>query len=143
MNDQRQFAEVPPEPKSRAEVREERREERRASRGEGAWIWGVVLILMGALFLAQNIGKFNFPFYNWWALFILIPALGALGDAYRKYRDSGNVVTRSVRNSLFGGIILLIVTATLLFNLSWTYLGPALIILVGLGLLLGGTIFKD
>lgn len=143
MNDQKQVSEVPPEPKSRAELREEQREERREGKSGGAWIWGVVLILMGALFLFQNIGKFNFPFYNWWALFILIPALGALSDAYRKYRESGNQVTRSVRNSLFGGIILLIVTVTLLFNLSWTYLGPALIILVGLGLLLGGTVFKD
>lgn len=142
MNDQRQVAEVPPEPKSRAEVREERREERRAGRGGGAWIWGVFLILLGALFLFQNMGKFNFPFYNWWALFILIPALGALGNAYRDYRESGKF-TSNVRNSLFGGIILLIITAILLFNLSWTYLGPALIILVGLGLLLGGTVFKD
>lgn len=143
MSDQKQTTEVPPEPKSRAEVRQERREERRAGRGGGGWILGVVLILLGALFLFQNIGKFTFPFFNWWALFILIPALGALGDAYRKYRDSGNQVTRSVRNSLFGGIILLIITAIFIFNLSWTYLGPALIILVGLGLLLGGTVFKD
>lgn len=143
MNDQKQAGEPPSEPQSRREVREMRREERHANRGGGAWIMGAVLIVLGVMFLAQNLWKFNFPFQNWWALFILIPALGALGDAYRKYRDSENQITRSVRNSVFGGIILLIVTATFLFNLSWTYLGPVLIILVGLGIILNNSLLKE
>jgi len=34
--------------------------------------------------------------------------------------------------------VLTLVTAIFLFNLSWTYFGPALIILAGLGILMNG-----
>ena len=130
MNDKKQIAEVPSEPKSRAEVVEERRE----GRSGGAWIWGVVLILMGALFLFQNIGKFNFPFYNWWALFILIPALGSLYVAMRTYSEVG-AMTEAVRKPLTGGLILLLVSVMFLFNLDWARYWPFILLIVGGGLM--------
>jgi uncharacterized integral membrane protein len=129
-----------PEPLSRSEARQQRREERRAMRGStGAWVGGAVLILLGVVFLAQNMG-YTILTGNWWALFILIPAVGALGNAWRLYQSAGNRLNGAARGSLFGGLILLIITAIFLFNLNWAILGPLVIILVGLGILLNAVL---
>ncbi|HMN62375.1 MAG TPA: hypothetical protein PJ988_18560 [Anaerolinea sp.] len=42
-------------------------------------VFGVILILLGGLFLLQQYTHFDFR--NWWALFILIPAFGAFTSA--------------------------------------------------------------
>jgi FtsH-binding integral membrane protein len=124
-----------PEPMDRREARRQRRAERLAdpSRG-GSWVAGVILIVLGGAFLMQNMGSYRFPLQNWWALFILIPAVGAFDTAFRTYRNAGTF-TNTARGSLLVGIVLTLVTAIFLFNLSWTYFGPALIILAGLGIL--------
>lgn len=135
MNDQIQNN----QPYDRHEARRQRRAERREARGipgGSTWVVGIILIVLGGAFLMQNMGEFYFPFTNWWALFILIPALGSLDRAYRTYKKAGNQFTVFARNSAFVGVILLIVTGMFLFNLSWTYYGPMLLILVGLGVLL-------
>ncbi len=69
-------------------------------------------------------------------LFILLPAVAAFGNTWRAYLAAGGHLTGPARGSLVAGLILLMVTAIFLFNLSWTYLGPILIILAGIGLLL-------
>ena len=123
----------------RFEARRQRRAERREARGipgGSTWVVGLILIVLGGAFLIQNLGKVYFPFTNWWALFILIPALGSLDRAFRAYKNAGNQLTAFARNSAFVGVILLIVTGLFLFNLSWTFYGPMLLILVGLGVLL-------
>jgi len=135
MNDQMQNN----EPYDRHEARRQRRAERREARGipgGSTWVAGLILIVLGGAFLMRNMGNFYFPFTNWWALFILIPALGALDRAYRAYRNAGNQFTVFARNSGFVGVILLIVTGMFLFNFNWTFYGPMLLILVGLGVLL-------
>ncbi len=121
-----------PEPLDRLEERRRRREERRA--GRMPWLGGVILIALGIIFLLQNLGA---PVLNnWWALFILIPAVGAFGNAWRDYRYAGGRLTGSARWSLIVGLILTMVTAIFLFNLNWGLLGPLLIILAGIGLLM-------
>ena len=45
------------------------------------WIWAVVLIVLGLVFLVQNLTGFTLD--NWWALFILIPAVAAFANAWR------------------------------------------------------------
>lgn len=135
MNDQIQNN----EPYDRHEARRQRRAERREARGilgGSTWAAGIILIVLGGMFLMQNLGTFYFSFTNWWALFILIPALGSLERAYRAYKNTGNQFTAFVRNSAFVGVILLIVTGLFLFNISWAFYGPMLIILVGIGVLL-------
>jgi hypothetical protein len=110
----------------------ERRHERRMAY-TGGWIGGAVLIALGILLLLQNLTGFSLD--NWWALFILIPAVGAFGRAWQDYRDAGGRLTAESRRALFGGMILTMVTAIFLFGLSWTMFGPALLILAGIGLL--------
>lgn len=114
----------------------DRREARQTAPGRGnAWIVGLILILLGVAFLMQNMGAFILPLSNWWALFILIPTVGAFDRAWRIYRDAGNRLTASARSALFGGLVLTLITALFLFNLNWAIFGPVLIILAGTGLL--------
>ncbi len=126
-----------PEPLDRREARRQRLEERRAARGgrgRGAWVGGVILIILGVVFLLQETGTFALE--NWWALFILIPAVGAFGRAWRHYQDAGGRITAGVRSSLIGGLVLTVVSAAFLFNLDWGLLGPVLILLAGISLLI-------
>ena len=126
-----------PEFMDRHEERMRRREERwaaRGGRGSGAWVGGAILVILGIVFLLQNMGAFVLN--NWWALFILIPAIGAFAAAWRNYQDAGGRLTGAARGSLIGGVVLTMVAAVFLFNLNWTVAGPVLIILAGIGLLL-------
>lgn len=128
------------QPLDRHEARRQRREARRAALGArssgGTWVAGLILILLGTAFLMQNMGTFSIPFRNWWALFILMPAIGAFSRAFRVYKHADNRLTTQARNSLFVGLILTIVSGLFLFDLNWSLFGPLLIILVGLGILL-------
>ncbi len=123
----------------REQLREMRREERRERRekygGSAPWIVGLIFIVIGIVLLAQNFGYQVTYLQNWWALFILIPAVGALTTAWNMYRIDGRLTAAS-RGSLIGGIILLMVTITFLFGLNWALIWPLLLILGGAGLLL-------
>jgi hypothetical protein len=126
-----------PEILSRHEERQHRREERWAARGGRhgrSWVTGGILVLLGIIFLLQNMGVAFLS--NWWALFILIPAFGAFSAAWKTYQDSGGHLNIAARGSLIAGLVLTMVAAIFLFNLNWTILGPALLILAGIGILL-------
>ena len=135
------------EPMDRFEARQQRREARRAARGMssqgGAWIAGVILILLGIVFFAQNLGVSGFYFNNWWAVFILIPTIRAFERALHHYRDAGNQLTRQARSAFFSGSILLLITVIFLFNLNWVYVGPIVLILAGLGFLVNGLLSRQ
>jgi len=121
-----------PEDYDRPAARRQRIEERRAGRA-GSWAVGAVLILVGVFIMLQNLTSFELE--NWWALFIMIPALGAFSNAWRAYnRDEG--LSAPARASLISGVILTMVTAIFLLGLNWTILGPVLLILAGVGILL-------
>ena len=131
----------------RHETRQQRRAERRAALGApssgSTWIVGLILIVLGIAFLMQNFGMFLFPFKNWWALFILIPAIGSFDRAFRAYKHADNQLTTFARNSLFVGLIITMLAGMFLFSLNWSIFGPLLIILVGIGILINTTIRKD
>jgi hypothetical protein len=93
------------------------------------------MILLGVVFLLRTTGNFNFPFDNWWALFILIPAIGSFETAIRMYRIANNQLTASAAGSLLVGLVLTFVTVLFLFNLSWSLFGPIILILAGIGIL--------
>jgi len=132
------------EPGSRFETRRQRRDARHAVLGGGgglAWGAGALLVVLGAAFLMQNMGWFFFPFKNWWALIILLPALGAFEVALRAYKNNGNRLVATARGSLLTGTVLTLVTAIFLFEFDWTYFGPVLIILAGIGILFNTLVF--
>lgn len=96
----------------------------------GTWIPGIVLILLGVVFLAQN--YLNVDLHNWWALFILIPAFFALERAvYLMQAGQGAAAV----GPLVGVGVLVLLTAIFLFDLPFGQLWPLLLILAGVGLL--------
>lgn len=97
------------------------------------WIIGGVMVLLGVLFLIGNYTSFELQ--NWWALFILIPALGSLGSAWNAYRADGHLSQR-VRSSLTWGMVVLAVALVFLLNLDWGVIWPIFLIIIGLGSLL-------
>jgi hypothetical protein len=108
---------------------------RRSHRRGNEWVWGLVLIALGGLFLVQNMTGFELN--NWWALFILLPAFGAFGRAIERYRAMGRFSSQ-VRGPLLGGIVLVVVALVFLFNLQFENLWPILLILGGVLLLVNG-----
>ena len=102
-----------------------------------AWIGGVVMIGIGAIFLLSNYTDYSLA--NWWALFILIPALAVFASAVRAYRVAGRV-TSEVTSPLIGGAFMLFVASIFLFELDWGKVWPGFIIIAGVGALLNAMI---
>lgn len=125
--------------------RELRRQERAARRSTQyaagdthsySWIGGVVLILLGGIFLLQNTGILE-GFENWWALFILIPAVGSLTTAWRAYQQAGNQWNPAATGALIGGLILTSVAAMFLLGLDIGRWWPIFLIAGGVAALFG------
>ncbi len=117
-----------------------RRAQRRAFRENNAWVTGAILVLLGVVLLAQNLGAFTFR--NWWALFILIPAVGLFATAWNLYTHAGMEFTPTLVGPLTGGLVLCAITAVFLFDLNWGLAGPLILILVGIGAFLGGLVWR-
>jgi hypothetical protein len=100
-----------------------------------AWIAGGVLILVGVVFLLTNVAGVSLD--NWWALFILIPAIGSLWTAVSMYLKNDRQITAASTGPLIGGVALLAVTAIFLFNLDWGRVWPVFLIIAGAAVLLG------
>lgn len=98
------------------------------------WVLGGVLIAIGVFLLLRNVTGQGMG--NWWALFILIPAIGSLANAWRQYQISGRM-TEMVIGPTVGGIILLFVFAMFFFGFNWGLFWPVLLILAGIGALAG------
>jgi hypothetical protein len=98
-------------------------------------ISAAILIAVGVVFLFQNMG-YALP-GNWWALFLLIPAIGSLASAWRTYDRNGRQYTSGMAGSLIAGIVLLALTAVFLFDLdvNWNLIWPAILVALGIGAL--------
>jgi hypothetical protein len=108
------------------------------SRAKSGWIGGVVLILIGGYFLFGNL--FGFALVgNWWAAFILIPAVYSLARAYEDYRKNGRLTERG-RSNLIGGLMIGTVAFIFLFGLNFGNLWPLFLIIIGVGILLRGAV---
>lgn len=104
-------------------------------RGDAApWVFGGVLIVLGVFMLLRNVTGWNFG--NWWALFILIPAIGSLAKAWQLYGVYG-VINEHVRGPLIGGVVLLFVFAMFFFGFNWALFWPIILIVIGIGALTG------
>ncbi len=98
-------------------------------------VLGAIFILIGAIFLAQNMTDFDIGNWNWWALLILLPALGSLNRTWNIYRAEGQT-SEAMRSPLVGSLMLLLVATILLFDLSWGALWPLFLIIIGVGALI-------
>jgi hypothetical protein len=136
MNDLPSLNNVQPEPLDRDEARRQRRAARHAATGGLGWVAGLIMIVLGGVFLLYNMGALSITLHNWWALFILIPALGSFDTAWRAYRAGGNRLTATARGAILAGVILTAITLAFLLELDWTYFGPILLILAGVGVLI-------
>ena len=101
--------------------------------GRTGQLWfAVVLIGLGVIFLVQNYTGAELG--NWWALFILIPASGALAAAWAAWR--AGMHPAAVSGPLVGGLAMLTVAAIFLLELQWSRVWPVFLILAGIGALL-------
>jgi hypothetical protein len=103
-----------------------------------AWVGGLVLVVIGILFLLQNLNIVGpLPLLrNWWALFILIPAVGAFYRVGQDIQSNGRL-TGLGRGSLVSGLVLGFLSAIFLFDLNWSVIWPIFLIIAGIGALLG------
>jgi hypothetical protein len=108
---------------------------RRVKRHSGNTTGGLILIGIGTIFLLSQITGIHLN--NWWALFIMIPAVCNLNEAWQGYRADGRL-THSTRGALIGGTLMALVASVFLFNLSWSLFWPMVLILFGIGALLNG-----
>lgn len=111
--------------------------ERDQSWSNSGWIGGLVLILIGLYFLFGNLLGFAYV-ANWWAIFILIPAVFSLSRAWNSYRRHGRLTERG-RSNLIGGLLIGAVACIFLFGLSFGSWWPIFLIIVGFGALLKAT----
>jgi uncharacterized membrane protein len=103
----------------------------------GVPLVGLGIVLVGAIFLARNFG-WDFPLPDrWWALFVLIPAGGALVTAARLYNQD-NRLTERVIGAATVGLLMLTTALILFFDLEWGTWWPVMVIIVGLGILARG-----
>jgi hypothetical protein len=117
-------------------ARHEARMHQFGSRRHG-WTWGVMLILLGVIFLLENMGyKF---LKNWPALFIFIPAFWAYAGAWEAIQASGHLTRRAARALTFA-LLLTILALVLLFELTLGIYWPVLLIVAGAALLLSGAL---
>jgi drug/metabolite transporter (DMT)-like permease len=95
------------------------------------WVAAAVLIVLGVIFLLQETGSVQLG-ENWWVIFLFLPAAGLIYDALQRYQDGG---LAHVGGQLLGGVILIVVALTFLFNWNWGVIWPVFLIIGGFYLL--------
>jgi peptidoglycan/LPS O-acetylase OafA/YrhL len=102
---------------------------------EARWsqLWfALALIAVGAIFLLRN--YVGFELGNWWALFILIPAIGSLSASWNAWRSGMHPA--AVTGPLIAGLAMLTVAVIFMLELEWGRIWPVFLILAGIGALL-------
>ncbi len=102
--------------------------------GKSNWIPGIILIALGVVFLLNNYMGIRL-LSNWWALFILIPALINLNNAWTRYRADGRWSDEAI-GALTGGVLIGAIALMFLLGISWSMFWPVMLIILGLGILL-------
>ena len=108
---------------------------RHVRRQSGSLTGGLILIGIGTVFLLSQLTGWYIQ--NWWALFIFIPAVLKLNEVWQSYQANGRF-NAETRGSLIGALLLTMVGAFFLFNISWNLFWPLLLILFGVSALLNG-----
>lgn len=111
--------------------------ENKSTKDNGSIIGGLVLIALGVIFFSQNFGVMQFQ--NWWALFILAPAVVVFWQAYQAYLEAGHRVTQKVWGLAAGGLVPSVIGLIFLFNLNFGTLWPLILIAAGIASMLRWT----
>ena len=96
----------------------------------------VLRLVVGIIFLLQNAG-ITVLTGHWWALFILIPAVGCGVAAWNMFQRACGRFTPAMSGALCGFLMLTFLTAMFFFGLSWSLWWPVFIIIAGVSALLG------
>jgi len=110
----------------------DRRSHRELPRWSGIAV-GAAIVALGVFFLFYEFGV-RIPFmanHNWWAIFILIGALGPLGQAFAYYRSHGRV-DGNVLHALTTAAVILTIGFIFLFGARWDHWWPLFVIYGGL-----------
>jgi hypothetical protein len=103
------------------------------------WI-GLAFIAGGAIILLNQSGLLSFDF-NWWAFFIVIPAIGSFRNAYQRYRATHHLFDMGVMLPALIGLFMIGLMFNLLsgngWNFNWNLLWPLMFIVIGLGMIFG------
>jgi len=106
--------------------------------GEGSWMVGVILILLGSAFFLQRLGVIAFV-GNWWSIFIYLAAMASFANVWRSFHASGAFGAQA-GGSLVWGLVLTVVASIFLFNLEWDMWWPAIVISVGVGIVVSSAL---
>jgi hypothetical protein len=98
-------------------------------------VTGIVIIIIGAIFLLGNFNVIEIG-DRWWALFFLIPISFIVSDIWRRRQNNQGKIPASARGSFIGLIVLSVVMFTFLLDLDWGVIWPVFIIIGGLSLIL-------
>ncbi len=95
-------------------------------------LWGIVLTAVGVVFALNAVGITDLPIFfdGWWTLFIIIPCLVGLIAEREKF---GYLI-----GLLIGVFLLLGFQNIIPFDIWWKIALPAVVIMIGLRLILGG-----
>jgi len=99
--------------------------------GEGRFFWGLLLIIIGFLFLFEQLGYIDFGRVlstYWPAIFILIGISIYLGKGFKR---SGAALFLIIL-----GTLMLLVKLQIIERYLWRYFWPGLLILAGIWLIL-------
>jgi hypothetical protein len=94
---------------------------------------GLIIIAVGIIFLLYNFNV-RLPFmrdHNWWALFILIAAIGPLTQAGYAWRKQGGF-DANVLHALISAAIIVTISLFFFFDVSWQTWWPIFVIYGGL-----------
>jgi hypothetical protein len=105
-------------------------------RGRSSFVWGLILVALGVIFLLQHFGLLGEQF-NGWALFILLPVFGSWGTAWFIFRQNGGRFNAAVRSNLGGGLVVLTVALIFLFGADWRIWWPMMLVTPGITMILG------
>ena len=102
--------------------------------GNYHWTGAVVLVALGVIFLLKEAGVVTLG-DNWWVVFLLLPAAFLFISAWQRYQAAGQLAG-NVWSQVLGGVILVVLALTFLFEWNWGMIWPVFLIVAGLYMLI-------
>ena len=114
-------------------------DKRKKNQSSNLWL-GLIFVFGGIALIINQLNLLPFEL-NWWALFIMLPAAGMLNGAYNRFRANDNQFSTDIGITTLIGLFMVGLSFSLLvgasWNINWSLLWPAMIILIGLGMIFG------